>query len=82
MSSKKLQPTVTISENPSEIFVVRWSPDGKLVAAGAGDGAIQVFLLFSTTFFGGQRGVVNRAQSFYIALAVVGGGGGAGGGWW
>ena len=43
ISQKKLTPSVTISENPSEIFVVRWSPDGKLVAAGAGDGAISVF---------------------------------------
>ena len=31
------------SENPSEVFSTRFSPDGKLLAAGCGDGAIRVF---------------------------------------
>jgi WD40 repeat protein len=42
-STKKLVPSVTISDTESEVFVVRWSPDGQYIAAGAGDGAIQVF---------------------------------------
>lgn len=42
-STYRLIPRVTISENTSEIFSVRFSPDGKFVAAGCGDGAIRVF---------------------------------------
>lgn len=32
----------TCSECPSEVFCTRFSPDGKLLAAGCGDGAIRV----------------------------------------
>ena len=32
----------TLADNPSEVFVVRFSPDGKLVATGCNDGAIRV----------------------------------------
>ena len=39
----KLVPRVTISDNTSEVFCVRFSPDGKFLAAGCGDGAIRVF---------------------------------------
>ncbi|RYG60193.1 hypothetical protein EON64_19490 [archaeon] len=39
----KLQPKITISDNTSEVFCVRFSPDGKFVAAGCGDGSIRVF---------------------------------------
>ncbi|CAM9492679.1 unnamed protein product, partial [Chrysoparadoxa australica] len=39
----KLQPSLTISENSSEVFSVRFSPDGKFLAAGCGDGAVRVF---------------------------------------
>ena len=42
-SAFKLEPRVTISENTSEIFCVKFSPDGKYLAAGCGDGAIRVF---------------------------------------
>jgi WD40 repeat protein len=42
-SRKKLQPVITIADNPSEVFVVRWSPDSKYLAAGSGDGSIKVF---------------------------------------
>lgn len=42
-SPYKLVPKMTISENSSEVFVVRFSPDGKFIAAGCGDGAIRVF---------------------------------------
>ena len=42
-SHKKLQPIITITDNPSEVFVVRWSPDSKYLAAGSGDGSIKVF---------------------------------------
>lgn len=42
-SSYKLVPKITISENSSEVFCVRFSPDGRFVAAGCGDGAIRVF---------------------------------------
>lgn len=42
-STFKLVPKVTISDNTSEVFCVRFSPDGKFIAAGCGDGAIRVF---------------------------------------
>ena len=42
-SSASLQPRVTISSMTSEVFCVRFSPDGKFLAAGCGDGAIRVF---------------------------------------
>ena len=42
-SINKLVPKVTISDNSSEVFCVRFSPDGKFLAAGCGDGAIRVF---------------------------------------
>ena len=42
-SNFKLVPKITISENTSEVFTIRFSPDGKFVAAGCGDGAIRVF---------------------------------------
>jgi COMPASS component SWD3 len=42
-SNFKLVPKVTISGNTSEIFCVKFSPDGNFVAAGCGDGAIRVF---------------------------------------
>lgn len=42
-SSYKLVPKITISDNTSEVFCVRFSPCGKFVAAGCGDGAIRVF---------------------------------------
>lgn len=38
-----LQPKVTINSLTSEVFCVRFSPDGKFLAAGCGDGAIRVF---------------------------------------
>ncbi|OQR96839.1 hypothetical protein ACHHYP_13205 [Achlya hypogyna] len=40
---KRLAPSVTISECPSEVFCTRFSPDGTLLAAGCGDGAIRIF---------------------------------------
>jgi WD40 repeat protein len=39
----KLVPRMTISKNSSEVFSVRFSPDGKFLAAGSADGAIRVF---------------------------------------
>jgi COMPASS component SWD3 len=42
-SNFKLVPKITISDNTSEVFSVRFSPDGHFVAAGCGDGAIRVF---------------------------------------
>lgn len=41
--SHRIVPRVTISDNTSEVFCVRFSPDGKFLAAGCGDGAIRVF---------------------------------------
>jgi len=38
-----LQQNITISENTSEVFAVKYSPDGKYLAACCGDGAIRVF---------------------------------------
>lgn len=43
MSQYKLVPKLTISDNTSEVFCVRFSPDGKFLAAGCGDGGIRVF---------------------------------------
>jgi len=42
-SAVTLNPKVTISSLTSEVFVVRFSPDGKFLAAGCGDGGIRVF---------------------------------------
>lgn len=42
-SGISLQPKVTISALTSEVFCIRFSPDGKFLAAGCGDGAIRVF---------------------------------------
>lgn len=41
--SRKILPKITIADNPSEVFSTRFSPDGKFLAAGCGDGAIRVF---------------------------------------
>ncbi|TMW61767.1 hypothetical protein Poli38472_010830 [Pythium oligandrum] len=40
---KRLAPSVTISDCPSEVFCTKFSPDGKFLAAGCGDGAIRIF---------------------------------------
>ena len=42
-STATLQPKVTISDLTSEVFTIRFSPDGKFLACGCGDGAIRVF---------------------------------------
>lgn len=42
-STATLVPKVTISDLTSEVFTVRFSPDGKFLACGCGDGAIRVF---------------------------------------
>jgi COMPASS component SWD3 len=34
---------LTVSDNSSEVFCVRFSPDGKFLSAGCGDGAIRIF---------------------------------------
>lgn len=39
----RLVPRITIEHNSSEVFCVRFSPDGKFLAAGCSDGAIRVF---------------------------------------
>jgi WD40 repeat protein len=31
-----------VSENPSEVFVVQFSPDGQFIAAGCNDGEVRV----------------------------------------
>ncbi|GMH82792.1 hypothetical protein TrST_g4742 [Triparma strigata] len=38
-----LQPAITITENTSEVFAIKFNPDGKFLAACCGDGAIRVF---------------------------------------
>ena len=43
LGAYKMALKVTISDNTSEVFCVRFSPDGKYLAAGCGDGAIRVF---------------------------------------
>lgn len=42
-STATLVPKVTISDLTSEVFTIRFSPDGKFLACGCGDGAIRVF---------------------------------------
>lgn len=42
-SAYKLVPKITISDNTSEVFCVKFTTDGKYLAAGCGDGAIRVF---------------------------------------
>ena len=42
-SDKRIVPYLDISDNPGEVFVTRFSPDGNLLAAGCGDGAVRVF---------------------------------------
>lgn len=44
-ATRKLVMHRTLADNPSEVFVVRFSPDGKLVATGCNDGAIRVYNL-------------------------------------
>mmetsp|Transcript_8408 Transcript_8408/g.16741 ORF Transcript_8408/g.16741 Transcript_8408/m.16741 type:complete len:369 (+) Transcript_8408:457-1563(+) len=41
--TKRLVPLFTVSDNPSEVFSTRFSPDGKLLAAGCGDGTVRVY---------------------------------------
>lgn len=43
LADAKLKPKITIENNSSEVFCVRFSPDGKFLAAGCGDGAIRCF---------------------------------------
>ena len=42
-SDFKLVPKITIADNTAEVFCLRFSPDGKFLAAGCGDGAVRVF---------------------------------------
>jgi len=42
-SRRKLKPGLTISNLAAEVFSVRFSPDGRYLAAGCGDGAIRIF---------------------------------------
>jgi len=46
-SKYRLVPRLSIGDIPSEVFVVRFSPDGKYLAAGCGDGAIRVYMVSS-----------------------------------
>ena len=41
--ANKLTPKLTISDNRSEVFCVKFSPDSNFLAAGCGDGGIRVF---------------------------------------
>lgn len=43
LSKYKLVPKITICENNTEIFCLRFSLDGKYLAAGCGDGSVKVF---------------------------------------
>ena len=42
-SRRKLKPGLTISNLAAEVFSVRFSPDGRYLAAGCGDGAVRIF---------------------------------------
>ena len=41
-SKLRLKANMTITDNPAEVFVVKWSPEGNMLAAGLGDGSIRV----------------------------------------
>ena len=62
-SAMRLRPAITISEQSSEVFTVRWSPDARYLAAGCGDGAVRVFngengrLAYKCVGGGGARGL-------------------------
>lgn len=43
MGEKVLVPVLTVTDNPSEVFTTRFSPDGTLLAAGCGDGCVRVY---------------------------------------
>mmetsp|Transcript_6833 Transcript_6833/g.6137 ORF Transcript_6833/g.6137 Transcript_6833/m.6137 type:complete len:352 (+) Transcript_6833:34-1089(+) len=60
-SQYKLLPKITISDNKSEIFCVKFSPDGKFLAAGCGDGAIRVFNVNNGTIAYNLQGGSNIA---------------------
>ena len=42
-ASHKLIPKITVADNTSEVFCVKFAPEGNYLAAGCGDGAIRVF---------------------------------------
>lgn len=41
--TKRLAPSITITDGASEVFSTRFSPDGRFLASGGGDGSIRVF---------------------------------------
>ena len=41
--AKRLQPKLLISDNQSDVFGIRFTPDGSMLAAACGDGSIRVF---------------------------------------
>lgn len=41
--ARKLASRLTITDNPSEVFVIRYSPDGRFLAAGCNDGVVRVY---------------------------------------
>ena len=58
---ERLVPKLTRTNNTSEIFCVRFSPDGKFLAAGCGDGAIRVFNTFNGSLAYNLQGGSNVA---------------------
>jgi WD40 repeat protein len=43
VSNFELDERVTISDNTDEVYAVRFSPDGKHLVAGCGDGSTRIF---------------------------------------
>lgn len=43
VTKKKVTPKLQLSENVSDVFCLRFSPDSQLLAAGCGDGAIRIY---------------------------------------
>jgi COMPASS component SWD3 len=43
VTKKKISPKLALSENVSDVFCLKFSPDSQLLAAGCGDGAIRIY---------------------------------------
>jgi WD40 repeat protein len=70
-TSFKLVPRITISDNTSEVFCVKFSPDGKFVAAGCGDGAIRVTFHYFILWISTVSNLTNNSKVFNSQSGVL-----------